>query len=370
MFTRLYVDNWRSFVNFELPLDGVRLLLGNNGTGKTGIFDVLRVLKGLLLERRTVSEVLPRSSLTRFERRLQQRFELDLDGNAGRYRYTLVVDHDPRDPKRAHIHEETLFYDAALIGEFKLGIVTLHNDAGETATPYRADGSWSGLATVVPDEANTRLKWFKQRLAALHVLSIDPRRMESWSEATAAHPADDLANFAAWFRGLQQRKFRAVASMFDTIKEIIPGFEELGLDSDNHERGRLRLLCRSGPGMTADSYDFSELSDGQRALIGLYTIHAALMVPNTTVCLDEPDNFVALRELQPWLLSVLDEALVSNGAQVLLISHNTEVIDLLGHDRGLWFYREVGGPTRVRPFSEVLEGPLSPSAQVARGVEP
>lgn len=44
MLTRLHVDNWRSFVNFEVKLGtGVVLLLGDNGSGKTGIFDVLRL---------------------------------------------------------------------------------------------------------------------------------------------------------------------------------------------------------------------------------------------------------------------------------------------------------------------------------------
>jgi len=41
MLKRLYVDNFRCLVNFELRLDRVNLLLGENGTGKTSVFDVL-----------------------------------------------------------------------------------------------------------------------------------------------------------------------------------------------------------------------------------------------------------------------------------------------------------------------------------------
>lgn len=372
MLTRLHVDNWRSFVNFEVKLGtGAVLLLGDNGSGKTGIFDVLRLLKGLLLARRPLAELLPASTRTRWDGREHQRFELDLVGNGGTYRYELTVAHDPQNQATpVQVERESLFHDQLCLGRFEHGALQRFDDTGAAGPTIPADATTSPIANIFPAQRDRKLTWFRQRLAAIHPLHIDPRHMDPWSEASAAHPTDDLGNFAAWFRGLQQRRFRAVASMFEAIKDIIPGFEELGLDSDQHERGRLRVRCGPSAGLPAASYDFGELSDGQRALIALYTIHHALIGPNATVCLDEPDNFVALRELQPWLLSVLDETLTSSGAQVLLISHSAEIINLLGPERGLWFFRENGGPTRVRPFAEVMEGPLSASAQVAQGVEP
>lgn len=41
MFKRLYVDNYKSLVNFELPLDELTLLFGLNGVGKTSILEVI-----------------------------------------------------------------------------------------------------------------------------------------------------------------------------------------------------------------------------------------------------------------------------------------------------------------------------------------
>ena len=49
--------------------------------------------------------------------------------------------------------------------------------------------------------------------------------------------------------------------------------------------------------------DFNELSDGQQTLIALYALLHFLVQENTTLCIDEPDNFVALAELQPWLFA-------------------------------------------------------------------
>lgn len=369
MLTRLYIDNWRSFVNFELELDGVNLFLGDNGSGKTGVFDLLRILKKFVLEREPLARVLPRTSCTRWESRREQKFELHLAGSEGMYRYELLVEHDARQPERARVLREALFHDAACLGEFTRGSVTPHRDDGGKVTPYLADWGFSGIGTIVPTEENPKLAWFRGRLANVHALHVDPRHIEPWSDGAAAQPADDLANFAAWFRGLQQRKFLAVSRMFAALKEALPEFEELVIDSDQHERARLRMVCRPAGG-PLQSFDFAELSDGQRALAVLYAIRHALIVPDTTVGLDEPDNFLALREIQPWLYSVLEEALTSSGAQVFLISHNAELINHLARDHGLWFSRERGGPTRVRRYAETMEGPLSPSEQVAQGVDP
>ena len=51
------------------------------------------------------------------------------------------------------------------------------------------------------------------------------------------------------------------------------------------------------------NYSISELSDGQRYLITLCMILHFLISRGDTVFLDEPDNFISLREIQPWLLA-------------------------------------------------------------------
>ncbi|MEW6349418.1 MAG: AAA family ATPase [Thermodesulfobacteriota bacterium] len=48
MIKRIYIDNFRCMVNFELALGPMNLLLGNNGTGKSTVFDVLWRLRSFL----------------------------------------------------------------------------------------------------------------------------------------------------------------------------------------------------------------------------------------------------------------------------------------------------------------------------------
>ena len=44
MIKRVYVDNYKCMVNFEISLGDISLLLGQNGSGKSSVFQVLQML--------------------------------------------------------------------------------------------------------------------------------------------------------------------------------------------------------------------------------------------------------------------------------------------------------------------------------------
>lgn len=71
----------------------------------------------------------------------------------------------------------------------------------------------------------------------------------------------------------------------------------------------------------AHEYRFHELSDGQRALIVLYAITFLTAGQDTVLLIDEPVNYVGLREIQPWLIELSDAC---GGAipQAVLCSHH------------------------------------------------
>src|SRR5713101_5438410 len=79
MIKRLYIDNFKSLVNFELHLQDLTLLLGPNGVGKTSVLDVVFALRQLLagIAKVTDAGVFPTSTLTRWQKRNLQVFELD-----------------------------------------------------------------------------------------------------------------------------------------------------------------------------------------------------------------------------------------------------------------------------------------------------
>jgi predicted ATPase len=79
MLKRLYVDNFRCLVNFEMKFDRLGLLMGENGAGKSTVFEVLRRLRSFLIGYTTVDESFSGDSLTRWQPAKEQRFNLDLE---------------------------------------------------------------------------------------------------------------------------------------------------------------------------------------------------------------------------------------------------------------------------------------------------
>lgn len=67
------------------------------------------------------------------------------------------------------------------------------------------------------------------------------------------------------------------------------------------------------------------------------------------LCFDEPENFVSLPEIQPWLQALRDLIEESSG-QAMVISHHPEVIDCLAVDSAFRFDRPNGDQARVSPW--------------------
>ena len=74
MLTRVYIDNFRSFQNFEYKPEKKQLLLGANGSGKTSLLEVLRRLKSFV---KGDSNLFTQSTRTRWVDSPTQVFELE-----------------------------------------------------------------------------------------------------------------------------------------------------------------------------------------------------------------------------------------------------------------------------------------------------
>ncbi|MEO7652003.1 MAG: ATP-binding protein, partial [Bryobacteraceae bacterium] len=98
------------------------------------------------------------------------------------------------------------------------------------------------------------------------------------------------------------------------------------------------------------------------------TILHFVLAKGNTVILDEPDNFVSLREIQPWLTAVTD-AVEGGRGQILVISHHPEFINQWAPQGGVQFVRDGIGPVRIEGFHSDPESSLSPAELVARGWE-
>lgn len=262
MITRLYVDNFRCLVNFELKLENFHLLAGLNGSGKSSVLDVVDGLQRLLSGQAKVNDksVLPYASRTRWSDRDTQVVELHTQVGGEEMRYRLKVQHESGG-RRARIIFE-----------------------------YRA-----------------------------------------------------------------------------VLQKTIPGFQKLRLEKVGSEARTLVAVFGSGK----EEYELAldELSDGQRVLLVLYGMLHFLDKSGRLLFLDEPDNFLAAAEIQPWLLCA-EDAIGDGLPQVVIVSHHAELIDYLGGDRGILLEREVTGVTKTRPLRDIgIPETMKLSEVITRGWE-
>ena len=92
MLKRIYIDNFRCLVNFELDLDAINLFLGSNASGKSTVFEVLQKIQAFVSGDSKVEGIFKLADCTRWQTLQIQRFELEILGNGGCYTYQLGID--------------------------------------------------------------------------------------------------------------------------------------------------------------------------------------------------------------------------------------------------------------------------------------
>jgi len=373
MLSRIYIDNFRCLVNFELRLNGLNLLLGDNGSGKTTVFDVLQRLQRFVTDRARLNTVFPPQDLTRWQSSGRQRFELDLQVRNAAYTYSLDVEH-AEDLRRVRIGCEKLLMDGLPLFELNVegseATAQLYHDDFQPGPRYPFDWSQSGVGSLPERPDNKNLTTFRRELKRLIIAAPCPPLMLNESREEEDVLSGHMENFVSWYRWLLQEHQDGVFSVYRELSKILPGFTSFSLKEAGENTRVLKALFQrpSEKGKKAISFDFSELSDGQRELVVLYTTAFGLANEGLHLFLDEPDNYVDLREIQPWL-ALLAASVGESIEQVVLISHHPEVIDYLAGSGGRWFERDSVGPTRVsdKPKAQV-EG-LKTSETIARGWE-
>ena len=368
MIKRLYIDNYKSLVNFELRLQGLTLLLGPNGVGKTSVLDVMFAVRQLLAGVAKISDkgIFATPTLTRWQTRDMQVFELDVILDKDEFRYRLEIEHE-RSSRRARITAETLAIAGRPLFRFERGEVHLYRDDHSPGPSFGADWSESALARVAPREDNARLTKFLDFMRKVIVCGLYPANFETESSTEDAVLQRDAHNFAAWYRHLLLERQELVPEFTRAVEKVIAGFrgirmERVGLDT----RALMVMFDQFG---TRYELRLDEISDGQRALIALYSLIRLAAGQGYTLFLDEPDNYIALAEIQPWLIELADTC-GDQVPQAVLCSHHPELIDYLGGDQGIVLRPGSSGVTTVRPASEMaVEGGLRLSEVIARGWE-
>ena len=375
MLEHIYIDNVRSFSNFEMTFGHLNLLLGPNGAGKSNLFEVVRSVRSLIGGDADVRSVFGPETITRWDTRGDQKVEFLFDVAATKYRYLLEIEHDPSRSKRRIKHEALGVFDSRQtwrpLYEAHKDKAQLYRDDGSEGPEVIADWYRSGLSIIQPRGDNKLLTRFKEAIYQIWVASPVPSKMAASSKSEVEVPDYEFSDFSSWYRCMSGERQGDVFELTETLREgVLENFDSFRLARVSDEEKRLQVLFRLGVAGTSEpppvEYSFEELSDGQKILIALYAMHQFALRSGSTFCLDQPENHLAIPEIQPWLSKVCDAA-DEGRCQVILITHHPELINLLASDSGYWFDRDESGPTRVSRVAARGTAGLPVSELIARG---
>lgn len=371
MITHLYANNFRCLVAFDAKFDSFGVLCGPNGAGKSSVFDALRLLRNLgtgdgVLGGKGEMDV-PRLEFTRWMKSTSQEFELSLSVDGHAFDYVLHLEQKADFEKPRIIHEKATCDGRALFErDFDANTmraeVRFHKaDGNQTGFPL--DWRQSALAAIQPRGSIGKLSLLQEEVARLLILRPNPRGMEPESKAEAKHPDLSMTNLISWYRSLSLDQ-EWIDALRHALQDVWPDFRSFKLVDAGLNTKALQL--RFEPVGCDPILLFSDqLSDGERALIGLYMVRAALETGAAkTVLIDVPDNFVGLPELQPWVLAMRE--LLDEEHQLILISHHPEILSNSGEANGRYLWRDNHtSPTRIGPL-KVPEG-MTAGEAIARG---
>jgi len=378
MLKRLTIRNYKSISDLTVEFGQWNLLIGLNGSGKSCVFEVLAGLRELIGQGGVCENVFPLSSvpgwLTESEQVVVQEFKLELDGLFGPMSFELRVQQDRGAATSLVLEERVTRGEEELFLRTPEGLSFARESAVQKTPMTLLGGSqsmfWLFLTDIAP------MRWIRRAIPKTTTFGIAASRMGSRSEGAASSPARDFSNFASWYRMASHSDLNAAAGFLNSLREVIAGLESLNLRDLGQGHMILEALFRptstNGKSMQSSGgpyiLSFDQLSDGQRALVALYATIHFLVKEGATICIDEPDAYLALAEVQPWLNAIKD-ASIESGAQLIFASHHLELINLLAPESGILLERDGSGPTRARRFPGDVESPLLPAERVARGYE-
>jgi len=357
MIRRLYVDNYKSLVDFTWEPKRENLVLGVNGSGKTAALDAIDIVRTWCCDWTKDERWLSRDSLSRFQSKNAAEFQLDVEVDGALYSYEVAFDLNDRQGS-SEVRSETLRKGKATLFRRNFKAVDFRSSTGDVQH-FPLPVNLSAVHAILSLDHSEEVSKFEAALEAMVIVRPFPNAMSDEAKAPERRPSSRFENFAAWYY-LQSGSGLFPTATFELLRQVWEDFDHLRLE----QLGRAAILSavfkKDGSASAQVSLGFNDLSDGERMLIVLYSL-AAYQRTNepTTLIVDEPDNFLALAELQPWLLQILNDR--PTAGQIIVVSHNAEIVNTMGEHRVSLFSRQDHvSPTTVSGLKTSEDGlPLS-----------
>ena len=204
MITRLYVNNYRCLVAFEAKFGSFGVLCGQNGAGKSSVFDALRVLRDLASADVSIEQAIGHGDHTNWLDSKIIEFEVDLHAGDHTFQYRLHIE-QITDSVKPRIIEERATCDGKTLFKRDLEGVVFPKASG-TQTGFPLDWRQAALGSIQPATDRQEIKVLQEALGRVLILRPNPLEMENESKEENPHPNLHLGNLTSWYRFLSQEQ--------------------------------------------------------------------------------------------------------------------------------------------------------------------
>src|SRR6266478_8360838 len=184
MLTRLYIDNFRCFVNFEYRPERKQLLLGPNGSGKSSLIDAIRFVKQFI---EGDENLFTQATRTRWQDKPLQVVEIEALLDRQKYEYRVEIRFEP-ETRQPSVNLETLKISGSPVFELTNGAVRFFpNDSNQaTAVPLETTRSALHLSQL----SNSHVRTFVEWMETVHCFRIDvyPEAMDEKADSEERRP--------------------------------------------------------------------------------------------------------------------------------------------------------------------------------------
>ncbi|MDR2669374.1 MAG: AAA family ATPase [Desulfovibrio sp.] len=325
MLTNIYIDGFRHFKNFDLKLHPqTTLLSGLNGTGKTTIVEVMNRLQLFLVGSLPVTSLCNAADIPKWEfkeyRQSTSTLGIHLEVDGEDYAYVVGAKHNFQDSSCC-INREMLKIGHKSIFSSAEGNASVVAD-DDRKFNYPVDWTFTGLK--VAERNNSKIHEFIKIIKdSIFSVSINPFAISSSHQEHEPILNLDGSNFSAWYDYLLDKQTAVVADTFSEISSFIPGFKQFTFDKEGKNKELIADIFIN----KTQSYrlPFENLSHGQKLLCLLHLL-IRVCPENSTILIDEFENFLSPVELQP-LYDAAQDAFEERNIQFIFVSHHHKTMN-------------------------------------------
>ena len=291
MITLIKVDNYKAFRHFEYRPRPFELLLGDNGSGKTSVFDALSNLRKHIVHGHSCRGLFPSSARTAWTDDLLQSYEMWISRDSEFFSYKLTLSLDPVSESSSVLEEEV-----------RHGSIPLFQAKDKQATLYKNDGVVLAEFPVATDRSaipglgyrdeTSDLNWFRDFVRAWFFVSPKPFPMRDEGRDQFTGPAAGLTELASWIRTLVKTEPSTLATVEAELTAAVDGFKQVRLVPLGSTSDLVMFDFRFGDSGREFSLRLSDLSHSRQRSNRLFSaaatmiggFHASRAIFNFGVC--------------------------------------------------------------------------------------